>query len=811
MAISHPVRGVPVRTAARRRLGTGIVAAYLGMTGALHAQSAPSVEFDAAFLPAGSGTVDLARFARGNPVLPGTYDVDVWVNDAWQTRVAMRFVAVTADVDASPCVTDGQLLAFGVAPAALDVTAADPCVPLDRRIGSAATRFDVGEQRLDIQVPQAAMVRDLRGAAPREQWDDGATAALFAWRGSARHAVMSHRSRRIATFALDTGINHGAWRFRHAGGWIAGRYRRSHTYLERPVAKWAGRLRLGDVSAGGDVLPPIPMRGVAVASDARMASAGPVHAAPTVRGVATSHAMVRIRQHGRLLRELAVPPGPFVIDDLDAAARGGDLDVDIEESDGSHRGFRIPYFPVPELLAEGRTTFSAGAGRARARGGRAPAALQAAWRHGFAHATTGYAGLRRVAGGASAVVLGAGIDTLAGAFAADVTHVVAPGGRGSSWRVRHGRRLDARRIVSLAIARGGQLEGDAASHPRVARLRRVDASIQQTLDGDRGSLSLSVTRAWRARGGRASLGQSLAWARHVGRLAVDLSVRRSRDAGPAGTRRELAGQLGLSMPLGVPSAPIVHAAVQSGVDGVGLRVALHGTVGASTGTLYGVSAGRDGRGRVRSDASLTHGFRGADVTAALDRSTSGRTATLAASGALLIHGGGVTAARRLGESAALVHADGAWGARVGGYADVTIDRRGYAIVPHLTPYRWNTIDLDPTGIPLDVGLDATHRRVVPTAGAVVLVPLPTTVARTLLVTARDTGGEPVPFGAEVLDDDGRSSGVVGQAGAIFLRADDTRAAWTVRWSGNPPAQCRLRLLEPRLTAGGDRHYIGICE
>ena len=118
-----------------------------------------------------------------------------------------------------------------------------------------------------------------------------------------------------------------------------------------------------------------------------------------------------------------------------------------------------------------------------------------------------------------------------------------------------------------------------------------------------------------------------------------------------------------------------------------------------------------------------------------------------------------------------------------------VGRRGYAVVPYLMPYRWNAVDLDPSGASLDVSFTSTHRQTAPTAGAVVLVAFETDVARTVLVTASLADGQPVPFGAEVVDRSGRSVGIVGQGGRVFLRSDDDAGPWTVRWSEGATTRC----------------------
>lgn len=763
-----------------------------------------AVVFDSAFLQADdAAALDMSRYARGNPVLPGRYDVDVWMNGEWQARKPIRFKAWEERADASPCIAHDELLAYGLDPAAAFPVDDDPCLPLDRRMASATTRFDVSEQRLDIEVPQAAMSRRRPGAAAPAQWDRGVTAALLSWRASVRHAISSHRPDTSVHVGADAGINAGAWRLRHAGAWWGRRYGPRHTYVERLLAGWRSQLRAGAFPLADDMFAPVQLRGISLASDARMAADALGGYAPRVKGMAASHAIVRITQNGILLRELAVPPGPFEVDDLYAAGRGGDIEVDIEEH-GRHRTFRVPYFPVPELLREGRTAYVFSAGRGVVAKGRSPGIVQASWRHGFPGDLTAYAGGRASRGGTS-VLVGGAVATLVGAFSADVTRSRLPeGGRGLLWRMRHGRQWTDGTLVSLGVAQAR----DGGSRSQC--MRRVDVLVQRDL-GRRGILGLNASHC-HVRVGGAGLEQAMSWARSWDSLSMDIMLRRSRRRDVAGRYVDTSGQLSLSMPLGRPaSSANLHATILGGGHAIGARVGIHGSAGESTDTQYGVAVGRDSGQGNRLDASLSRRASAGELIATIDRSPSTRAASLSASGGLVFHREGVTPAQRLGDAVALVRARGAQGAGVTGGTGVKIGRRGYAVVPYLTPYRWNAIDLDPAGTSLDVGFVSTHRRVAPTAGAVVPVTFETELAKTVLATGRLPDGRALPFGAEVLDLENRSVGLVGQGGRIFLRTERTSGQWTVRWSGDSASQCILRLQAGTTTAAGDPRLTGVCE
>lgn len=780
------------------------------------AQEAANVEFDAAFLPGDvASPLDLSRFSHGNPVLPGGYDVDVWMNGEWQARKTVHFEAHAGIADATPCIAFDDLVSYGMSPDASLQEDSVSCEPIGRRVASASTRFDVSEQRLDIEVPQAAMAHHRRGAVSPTQWDPGVTAGTLAWRTNIRHASVSHRRRTSGFLGADAGLNLGAWRLRHAGAWSGGHYRRRHTYAERQVGVWRSQVRMGDIAPADEVFAPVRLRGIGIASDARMSSDGLSGYAPRVRGVADTHATVTMTQNGILLRELVVPPGPFEVDDLYAAGRGGDIDVTIAEADGRVRTFRVPYFPVPEFLREGHTTFAFHAGRVAVEPRRSTILLQGSLRHGFPHDATLYAGWRQWPRQASALVGGA-VDTLAGAFALDLTQWLSrTHGNGRLWRFRHGRQWAGGTLVSFRVSRGRDAPMPSTRRRetvRVSASSRVDLLVQRDLGDELGALSVNVGRGWGGRHGEWVLDHGASWTRSWRSATFDVSIRRSSKRGALGARKDTSGQLGFSMPLGTSaSSTSLHAGVHGERGGGGVRVGLSGSAGEAAATLYGLTLAKDRADGDRVDASFSRVLPFGEVAGVVDRGATTHAISLSASGGVVIHPGGVTLAQRLGDAAALVKAPGAMGARLATHAGIHVDRRGYAVVPHLMPFRWNSVDLDPAGVSLDVAFSSTHRRVAPTSGALVLVPFETQVATTILVAARRTDGTALPFGAEVADSIGRSVGVVGQAGRIFLRADALADTWTVRWAEGADGQCELNLRESVTTAAGDVRHIGVCE
>lgn len=118
-------------------------------------------EFDRTMLSgAGQNTSDLSRFEHGSPVLPGEYNSDIYLNNVWIGRNAVRFAAPSATANALPCLDRKMLDRLGLHPTlSADVASRldDPtaCVSLGELIPDATMTFDMSQLRLDVSVPQA--------------------------------------------------------------------------------------------------------------------------------------------------------------------------------------------------------------------------------------------------------------------------------------------------------------------------------------------------------------------------------------------------------------------------------------------------------------------------------------------------------------------------------------------------------------------------------------------------------------------------------------------------------------------------------
>jgi len=395
-------------------------------------------DFDRSMLSgSGQNTTDLSRFEHGNPVLPGIYNADIYLNNVWVGRSDIRFAAASANASATPCVDQKLLDQLRLHPDklsdAMKARLADPkaCVSIGDLIPSATMTYDPSQLRLDASVPQAYLGQLPRGYVSPEYWDAGVPAGLLNYNFNSYHINSQGQSETTSYLGLNSGFNIGAWHFREdaAVNWESAtsstparrQWQNIQAYVQRDLSSLKAMLTIGDSYTDGAVFDSYGVRGVQLGTDDRMRPQSLQGYAPVVHGVAQTNAKVTIRQNGMVIYEATVSPGPFSINDLYPIGYGGNLLVTVTEADGRVSSFTVPYASVAQLLRPNITRFDIAAGELRdASIHNKPAVLQATVQHGFSNMFTGYAGIVGSQGYGAALVGGA-INTHFGAFALDVT------------------------------------------------------------------------------------------------------------------------------------------------------------------------------------------------------------------------------------------------------------------------------------------------------------------------------------------------------------------------------------------------------
>jgi outer membrane usher protein len=273
---------------------------------------------------AGQNTTDLSRFEHGNPVLPGSYNTDIYLNDTWVGRGDVRFAMTAPKTSAVPCVDSKLLDVLGLHPTKLsDATVAqlkDPtaCVTIGNLIPGATMAFDMTELRLNVVVPQAYMNQMPRGYVSPEYWDAGVPAGILNYDFNSYRSDSNGQSQTTSYLGLNSGLNIGPWHLREDAtvNWQSAtansparmEWQNIQAYVQRDLPSMRALLTIGDSYTDGAVFDSYGIRGVQLGTDDRMLPQSLQGYAPLIRGVANTNAKVTVRQNGVQIYQTTVAP-----------------------------------------------------------------------------------------------------------------------------------------------------------------------------------------------------------------------------------------------------------------------------------------------------------------------------------------------------------------------------------------------------------------------------------------------------------------------------------------------------------------------
>jgi outer membrane usher protein len=815
------------------------------------------VSFDSTFLRTDPNqTVDVARFARGNAVSPGAYSVDIWVNGIRVARQDVRFVEAQESEGARPCLSRktleslgvdfakvgsdaGKDIAPGITAAQVDTKSAaadgDECIDLIAAVPDASVDFDFSEQKLALTVPQKYMRNAARGYVPPEMWQQGVNAGFVSYDANTYHTNGAGVGSTQSYLGLNAGVNIGGWHFRHQSTITSSsgqgtQFDNIATYVQHDVTRLKSQVTLGDANTAGDVFDSVAFRGVQIATDDRMLPESLRGYAPVVRGTAQSNARVTIRQNGQVIYETNVSPGPFEIEDLYATGYGGNLDVSVTEANGHTESFTVPYASIAQSLRPGTMRFSATAGQLRNDPLETkPAFAQFTAQRGLTNTVTAYGG-GVAANGYVAAEVGAALNTKYGAFSADVTgaQTQVPGQgtmRGTSLRLGYNKFIDATDTnISVAAYRystagflnlsdAASLRDQALHGGDINSVYRQRSRLQLTVNQnfkDQGSVFLSASsqQYWNRSGSDTFFQAGYTNSFKYGTYSV--TAGRTRDSDGSMSNQFM---LSATIPLGHSQhAPLLSTNLSSTGGAANMQANLSGSLGDSNQysyNAYGTYNTASSGSASNVGASGVYRAPYAQMTASASAGSGSSQVSAGISGSVVAHPGGVTFSQTVGDTFGIIDAEGAAGASVSSAPGVKINRHGYAVVPYLTPYGMNTVDIDPKGTSTDVEFESTSEQAVPRLGSVVMIKYKTVSGRAALVRAPQLGGKALPFGVDVVDGNGRTVGVVAQDSQIFARGLDEKGALFVKWGEAGSEQCRIDYVLPKQSGKAGAAYMSV--
>lgn len=773
--------------------------------------------FDPNMLWGGMKFGDLSRFELDNPPPVGEWLVDVFLNGRSIGKQSINFEAAVTGKKVAPCFSNKQVELFELKqellPAQLlaAISSGSSCIKVQDYFPESQVIFDYAKQSLDLSVPQI-YVRSLPldYIAP-QSFDYGVPAGRLNYTLSSYQSKINEYSSSYYYAGLDATLNYGGWRLRHLGNYSSGataggKYNALRTYMQRDVFESAGQLTIGESYSDGSLFDSYTYNGLSLNFEPRSLPASQLYYSPVIEGVADSNAQVVVSQGGVVIHSQTVPPGPFSLTDITGFRLGQDLDIVIIEADGSKHGFSLPVNSSATLLRPGQFRYSSNLGRVSTQGYNteyAPFVGQFAGTYGLSNTLTGYAGAL-LSEDYNAFGLGASLSTFLGAFTGEVTLARNDllDDQGASFKLAYSTQIKPTgTYLNLATYRysthGYWSFNDALANENYRQGYRPDYSyvshvkpegVNQRMRFDL-SLNQSLPQGWG--GVYLSASKVLYWETSVDNMTYQFGYRnswrgmsygfnfgRSFYSNPGNSNESMERDtytFSVTMPLGSEGRRSIRSSAQFLDDSHSLRSGVSGVTGDQQQITYGADVSRstfDDQDPYNS-LSLNGGYSTpvGQANASFSMGTGGyQQYSLGFNGGLLAHEDGLILGQSMGETMGLLHAENAEGASLVSSPGAKVNADGYALIPYLSPYRRNRVELDPKGMPYYQTLDVSSTEVIPAVGAVVKVDMKASRTDELyLIELKYVDGTPLPFGRDVQDKKtGVIVGNIGQSGRALI-------------------------------------------
>ncbi|WP_272677249.1 fimbria/pilus outer membrane usher protein [Providencia sp. PROV160] len=778
---------------------------YLGYTASLYAEEKTenNVYFDPDFLELpNKDSVDLSQF-ENNEQLAGDYYVDIYVNTNLIGAKNLKFEKNSRN-QLVPCLSLADIKEFGIKTAEYPElqTAGNHCVNL-AAIPDATSNFEFDSQRLYLSIPQIALDRNPRGYVDLTNIDNGINALLlnYSYNGSKNYDRKSSGSDNTSHYVnLRPGLNIGAWRLRNYTTWSSstdqsGKWDTIYTYALRGINRIKSQLTLGDSVSPSMVFDSVPFRGAQLATDDDMSPESLRGYAPVVRGIARSNAQVTIRQNGYIIYQTEVAAGPFEINDLYPTGGSGDLHVTIKESNGSEQYQIVPFASLPVLQREGYFSYSVTGGEYRAYDSSIDKTKfgQFTLIYGLPYGITTYGG-SQVSEHYQSYSIGAGKNLgRFGALSIDITHANSTLSNdatenGQSYRFRYnknindigtnialaGYRYSTKGFYSLAEVFDGYRNTNYS--PEIERRRnRGEITLSQNLGDSFGSISVGYINEdyWNSdrKTQSATVGYNNSWRG----MSYSLNYTYNKNTNNYSySRKKSEDEHQLAFSVSVPFTVFDNTFYYNFNSNSSSNGPSTGSIGLSASQLnnrlnwsmqQGFTTQEQG-----TSGNMNASYKGqyGEISGGTGYSKDNYNLYYGANGSLVAHSGGLVLGQQLGETAAIVEIPDAGDVPVLNQAGVVTNNQGYALVPYVTAYRKNVIDIDTSELPENTEMELTSQSVAPSRGALVKASFAANVGYRAIMILTFADGNPVPFGAQaIFKDNPQLNNIVGNDGEIY--------------------------------------------
>ncbi|MCS3430462.1 fimbria/pilus outer membrane usher protein [Klebsiella sp. BIGb0407] len=750
---------------------------------------------------------DLSVFSTTNGQMPGKYSVDIQFN---RDSVGLKNVSfILQDNKLVPEITKKQLIAWGVkteSSARFNALDEDAIIlNINEYIDDAAYNFDFNKLLLNISVPQAAVDNSKKNYNP-ELWDNSIKSATLNYTYSGSNYRLNNKDNNSHYLNLQSGLHFFNWNIVNYStySYMNGdnKWNNINSYGQRSIPALKSQLLIGESSTNNQLFDSFQFRGVQLYSDDEMLPTSMRGFAPVIKGIAKSNAKIIVRQNDNIIYETYVSPGVFEINDLYSTPSSGNLNVTIEESDGSTQDFVVPFSTVPLLQREGNIRYTLTAGQHRKN--RQPKFMSGTFIYGLPYNMT------LLSGGIYSEnyhsgLLGFGMNLGdIGAVSVDATLASArfeerdETSNGQSYKLQYSKNiLGSGTSVSIANYRYSTREYysfDEVSDPYginngYNKKSRAQVTLNQNLL-DYGSVYLSAysQNYWNKNGSEKNI--IAGYNGYAGKVSYGLNYSYISSPNERSSDHLLA--MNFSLPFDAFDSPsrITSSFNTNNKGDSSLMTGLSGS-GFDNVLNYNLQQSYEKNNNNTSSISLSHKARYGVINSGYNYSQNASRLYYGVQGGAVIHPEGVTLSQNTGETMGLIKVPDSPNVTINNRTNLKTDSNGYAVVPYLSAFQKNNITLNVSTLGDNTEIEQNSATLIPNRGAVAFHEFKTKIGYRVLFNITNLNN-PIPFGAiSSLSGDKEMdvTGIVGHNGETYMSGMPEKGKIQIKWGESKDQQC----------------------
>ncbi|MEX9936533.1 fimbria/pilus outer membrane usher protein [Providencia rettgeri] len=318
--------------------------------------------------------IDLSYFEKNN-FSEGLYETDIVLNGKRILR-GEKIKFISHDGIIEPCITASVIKRFPLTEDAKEILLSseeDHCINISALDKNVTVDFNDSDQVLTISIPQKYLVAVYSSWISPELRDYGIAGLILDYTVSDNNFYRKDSGNRNNLSAFgNVGANLAEWRLRanyqyenklvDSSNDKKSRFEWEQIYAFRDMASLSAKLFVGEIYIKSDLFDSVRFKGISVFTDESMMPPNLRGYAPQITGVAASNATVTLSQNGRIISQIKVPAGPFVIKDLSQSVMGT-IDVTVIEDNGKETRFQYTTTNIPFLTRKGQVRYTMNLGQ----------------------------------------------------------------------------------------------------------------------------------------------------------------------------------------------------------------------------------------------------------------------------------------------------------------------------------------------------------------------------------------------------------------------------------------------------------------